>query len=99
MDQSITLALIGIVPAIIASIVTYGVSSKKTKVDLIKIINQSNDKLRLEVKEELEECRKDREAIRSELNVYKKENENVYSGEIGISWFYVFFCSLLPFQI
>lgn len=77
MDQSITLALIGIVPAIIASIVTYGVSSKKTKVDLIKIINQSNDKLRLEVKEELEECRKDREAIRSELNVYKKENESI----------------------
>ena len=77
MDQSITLALIGIVPAIAASIVTYSISSKKTKVDLIKIINQSNDKLRLEVKEELEECRKDREAIRSELNIYKKENESI----------------------
>jgi len=33
MDQSITLALIGIVPAIAASIVTYSISSKKTKVD------------------------------------------------------------------
>ena len=77
MDQSITLALIGIVPAIITSIITYGISSKKTKGDLIKIINQSNDKLRVEVKEELEECRKDREDIRSELNIYKKENESI----------------------
>ena len=77
MDQSITLALIGIVPAVIASIVTYGVSAKKTKVDLVKLINDSSDKLRLEVKEELEECRKDREAIRSELSVYKKENESI----------------------
>ena len=77
MDQSIVLALIGIVPAVIASIVTYGVSAKKTKVDLVKLINDSSDKLRLEVKEELEECRKDREAIRSELNVYKKENESI----------------------
>ncbi len=77
MDQSITLALIGIVPAIAASIVTYLISSKKTKVDLLKIINQSNDKLRLEVTVELEECRKDREAIRSELNIYKKENESI----------------------
>ena len=25
----------------------------------------------------MEECRKDREAIRSELNVYKKENESI----------------------
>ena len=57
MDQSITLALIGIVPAIAASIVTYSISSKKTKVDLIKIINQSNDKLRLEVKEKHLEIR------------------------------------------
>ena len=77
MDQSIVLALIGIVPAVIASIVTYGVSAKKTKVDLVKLINDSSDKLRLEVKEELEECRKDREAIRSELNVYKKENSQL----------------------
>lgn len=77
MDQSIALALIGIVPAVIASIVTYGISSKKTKVDLIKLINDSSDQLRLEVKVELEECRKDREAIRSELNIYKKENESI----------------------
>jgi septal ring factor EnvC (AmiA/AmiB activator) len=71
------LALIGIVPAIVASVVTYGVSVKKTKVDIIKLINESSDALRTEVKEELEECRKDREAIRSELNVYKKENESI----------------------
>jgi septal ring factor EnvC (AmiA/AmiB activator) len=71
------LALIGIVPAIVASVVTYGVSVKKTKVDIIKLINESSDALRIEVKEELEECRKDREAIRSELNVYKKENESI----------------------
>jgi septal ring factor EnvC (AmiA/AmiB activator) len=77
MDQNIVLSLIGIVPAIIASIVTYGVSAKKTKVDMIKLINDSSAKLRVEVKLELEECRKDREAIRSELNVYKKENESI----------------------
>ena len=77
MNQSIVLALIGIVPAIVASVVTYGVSVKKTKVDIIKLINESSDALRTEVKEELEECRKDREAIRSELNVYKKENESI----------------------
>ena len=77
MDQSIILALIGILPAIVASVVTYAISSKKTKIDLIKIINQTSDKLRNEVKEELEECRKDREAIRSELNLYKKENESI----------------------
>ena len=76
MDQNIILTLIGIVPAVVASVVTYGIS-KKTKVDLIKLINQSSDKLRTEVKVELEECRKDREAIRSELNVYKKENESI----------------------
>jgi septal ring factor EnvC (AmiA/AmiB activator) len=77
MDQSIVLALIGIVPAVVASIVTYGVSAKKTKVDLIKLINDSSDALRTEIKLELEECRKDREAIRSELNLYKKENESI----------------------
>lgn len=77
MDQSITLALIGIVPAIIASIVTYGVSAKKTKLDVIKLIHDSSVKLRNEVKVELEECRKDREDIRSELNIYKKENESI----------------------
>ena len=77
MNQSIVLALIGIVPAIVASVVTYGISVKKTKVDIIKLINESSDALRTEVKEELEECRKDREAIRSELNVYKKENESI----------------------
>lgn len=77
MNQTIVLALIGIVPAIVASVVTYGVSVKKTKVDIIKLINESSDALRTEVKEELEECRKDREAIRSELNVYKKENESI----------------------
>ena len=67
MDQNILLSLIGIVPAVIASIVTYGISAKKTKVDVIKMINDSSAKLRVEVKLELEECRKDREAIRSEL--------------------------------
>ena len=68
MDQSITLALIGIVPAIAASIVTYSISSKKTKVDLIKIINQSNDKLRLEVKKELEEQKKENSELKNNLN-------------------------------
>ena len=77
MDQSITLSLIGIVPAIIASIVTYGISAKKTKLDVIKLINDSNTKLRVEVKAELDECRKDRENIRTELNIYKKENESI----------------------
>ncbi len=77
MDQNIILSLIGIVPAVVASVVTYGIASKKTKVDLVKLINDSSDKLRTEVKVELEECRKDREAIRSELNVYKKENESI----------------------
>ncbi len=77
MDQNIILSLIGIVPAVVASVVTYGIASKKTKVDLIKLINDSSDRLRTEVKVELEECRKDREAIRSELNIYKKENESI----------------------
>ena len=77
MDQNIVLSLIGIVPAVIASIVTYGVSAKKTKVDMVKLINDSSAKLRVEVKLELEECRKDRESIRSELNIYKKENESI----------------------
>lgn len=77
MDQNIALALIGIAPAVIASIVTYAISSKKTKVELVKIINQSSDKLRNEIKLELDECRKDREDIRSELNLYKKENESI----------------------
>lgn len=77
MDQSITLALIGIVPAIVASIVTYSISAKKTKVDVIKLINDANEKLRVEVKVELDECRKDRDSIRSELNLYKKENESI----------------------
>jgi len=57
MDQNIILSLIGIVPAVVASVVTYGIASKKTKVDLVKLINDSSDKLRTEVKVELEECR------------------------------------------
>ncbi len=77
MDQTIVLSLIGIVPAVLASIVTYGISTKKTKLDVIKLINDSNTKLRMEVKVELDECRKDRENIRSELNIYKKENESI----------------------
>ncbi len=77
MDQTIVLSLIGIVPAVLASIVTYGISTKKTKLDVIKLINDSNTKLRMEVKAELDECRKDRENIRSELNIYKKENESI----------------------
>ena len=43
MDQSITLALIGIVPAIITSIITYGISSKKTKVDLKKSFSDKHE--------------------------------------------------------
>ena len=77
MDNPIIIALIGIIPALLTTVITYAIASKKTKIDVIKLINNSSEKLRTEVKVELEECRKDREAIRSELNVYKKENESI----------------------
>ena len=80
MDQNIVLSLIGIVPAVIASIVTYGISAKKTKVDVIKMINDSSAKLRVEVKLELEECRKDRESIRS---IVEKQKDSIIVASLG----------------
>lgn len=65
------------IPAIISAIVTYVVASKKMKHDYdVKIVddfNRLSEKLRSELKTELDECRKDREDLRSELNEYKKE--------------------------
>ena len=77
MDNSITLGLITIVPSIITAYLSYIVSSKKIKHDydtkMVGDFNKLSERLRSELKTELDECRKDREDLRSELNEYKKE--------------------------
>lgn len=77
MDISITLAAIGIIPPIITAYLSYVISSKKIKHDydkkMVGDFNKLSEKLRSELKTELDECRKDREDLRSELNEYKKE--------------------------
>lgn len=88
MDQNIILSLIGIVPAILSSIVTYQLAIRKLKYnsegDLRKDFNKLSESLRLELKKELDECRTDREEMRKEydklkkeLDGYKKENEEL----------------------
>ena len=88
MNQSILLAIIGILPAILSSIVTYQLAIRKLKynsdTDLRNDFNKLSESLRLELKKELDECRTDREEMRKEydklkkeLDEYKKENEEL----------------------
>jgi uncharacterized protein (DUF3084 family) len=77
MNDAISTSLIAIIPAVFSSIVTYAIAAKRSKLDLVNLINESNEKLRKELKKDLDECRTDRDAIRSDLNTYKKENESI----------------------
>jgi len=77
MNDTISTSLIAIIPAIFSSVVAYAIASKKSRLDLVKLINESNEKLRKELKKDLDECRNDRDAIRQEMNAYKKENESI----------------------
>lgn len=77
MNDTITTSLIAIIPAVLSSVITYAIAAKRSRLDLVKLINESSEKLRKELKSELDECRTDRESIRQEMNVYKKENESI----------------------
>ena len=75
--NEIILGLIAIVPAIVSARVTYVLATKKLQVDSeIKVrteFSKLSEDLRLELKTELDECRKDRNDLRKELDLYKKE--------------------------
>lgn len=77
MNDPIILALIAIVPPVLSAVLTYKLTTKKLKVDSeVKIkseFSKLSEQLRNELKEELDECRKDRENLRGELNDYKKK--------------------------
>lgn len=77
MTDKIATALITILPPLASAFFGYSIASKKVKIDVIKLINDSNEKLRKELKKELEECRTERQKIRDELNEYKKENDDI----------------------
>lgn len=77
MNEPTTLALIGILPAVISAIVSYTLAIKKLQVDSegkVKTeFNKLSSQLKNELKQELDECRKDREILRKELDGYKKQ--------------------------
>jgi uncharacterized protein YlxW (UPF0749 family) len=82
--NEIILGLIAIVPSIISARITYVLATKKLQNEsegrVKSEFNKLSEKLRLELKIELDECRKDRENLRKELNDYKKELE-IYKKE------------------
>ena len=86
MNDQIVIALVGIVPALISSVVSYKLALRKFSFksdDLVrKEFKELSEKFRLELKKELDECRTDRDEMRKEydelkkeLDKYKKENE------------------------
>jgi len=88
MNNSTILALIAIVPPVLSALLTYKLTTRKLKVDSDAKIKTEfaklSESLRNELKKELDECRKDRENLRDELNdykkkldLYKKENESL----------------------
>jgi hypothetical protein len=86
MEESIIKLLTAVIPAVVSSVLTYMVASKKSKTDVIKTVATAQENLlreftstqtqmREELRKELELCQLAREDVVIKLGKYKNDNE------------------------